>query len=425
MLPSSCVSKQVCTRLLPFSRGPAIRPCVLRRPICKLRAHNSRGRDLPKSWNQVMEWACKEFQREVDIAKPDENISIAKALMLLALEEEAALEVHPEMMEVLQSLPGLKLQSHASASTWSLERLDALTAEIKDLVMTSVGEWEQQASASAAELAHARNAGAGFASHRCEASDSSAARAGASGAAKDAATNTYSASVTNTSNDSTCDGESGAAQVDSGDTVSVRTGANSSNASDSSSHGTSKGGEDAGAISSCAQASSSSNASTNAGACSEGREEEMALTKGRGFYKGYRPKGIAGSFLPERRGKKRDAAGVAVEEGGTQAGKIGSSTIGAPQNLGGNRATDAPGNLNVHGTTAAPQNLSGSGATAAPSAPPDFLQLPSGLFKAFPGQVVSAINEVLYVRHGYAPCNRWGNIRWPEDWLCTSHNPIM
>lgn len=72
---------------------------------------------------------------------------VSQACLLVALEEEAAIEMHPELEEVMKSRGEreLNLRSLASASTWSLERLDALAAEVKALVMRQVLQ-EQQGS---------------------------------------------------------------------------------------------------------------------------------------------------------------------------------------------------------------------------------------------------------------------------------------
>lgn len=46
---------------------------------------------------QVSGWASSQFGSLVSREKPDHQINIAKACLLLALEEEAEFEVHPEM----------------------------------------------------------------------------------------------------------------------------------------------------------------------------------------------------------------------------------------------------------------------------------------------------------------------------------------
>ena len=50
---------------------------------------------------QVVGWAREEFRRGVAPHIRDECISLARHAMLLALEEEGALAVHPELREVV------------------------------------------------------------------------------------------------------------------------------------------------------------------------------------------------------------------------------------------------------------------------------------------------------------------------------------
>eukprot|EP00195_Chlamydomonas_chlamydogama_P011848 CAMPEP_0202910754 /NCGR_PEP_ID=MMETSP1392-20130828/52946_1 /ASSEMBLY_ACC=CAM_ASM_000868 /TAXON_ID=225041 /ORGANISM="Chlamydomonas chlamydogama, Strain SAG 11-48b" /LENGTH=52 /DNA_ID=CAMNT_0049600969 /DNA_START=205 /DNA_END=360 /DNA_ORIENTATION=- len=44
-----------------------------------------------------MGWARDEFKREVSPERPDASIHLARACLLIALEEEACLELHPEL----------------------------------------------------------------------------------------------------------------------------------------------------------------------------------------------------------------------------------------------------------------------------------------------------------------------------------------
>lgn len=117
---------------------------------------------------EVAEWAKRTFRAEVAAHVPDEHIHLAKACLLLALEEEAAQlvgDLHPELREIVLAKPNLRWvdpvlnvavaasavismpacltrraglmcrpRSMASASTWSLERLDALAAEVAVLL---------------------------------------------------------------------------------------------------------------------------------------------------------------------------------------------------------------------------------------------------------------------------------------------------
>jgi hypothetical protein len=64
------------------------------------------------------------------ISGSDERIHLAKACLLMGLEEDAAKELHPELREVFEAQPWLPMRTFASASTWSLERLDSLAAEV-------------------------------------------------------------------------------------------------------------------------------------------------------------------------------------------------------------------------------------------------------------------------------------------------------
>lgn len=54
---------------------------------------------------QVVGWAKQEFQKEVGSHKPDAAINLARACLLVALEEEAAIEVHPELEATIRDLP--------------------------------------------------------------------------------------------------------------------------------------------------------------------------------------------------------------------------------------------------------------------------------------------------------------------------------
>eukprot|EP00983_Pelagomonas_calceolata_P095657 1158036-Pelagomonas_calceolata.AAC.2 len=113
----------------------------------------------------------------------------------------------------------------------------------------------------------------------------------------------------------------------------------------------------------------------------------------------------------------RDAAAAAAAAGGAVGGTATSVSAASKVNASASTssATEEAGaqasSVDTGRTAASLDQYRSGSPTTASSAPSDFLQLPPGLFKAFPGQVVSAINEVLYERHGYAPCNRWGNIR--------------
>ena len=51
---------------------------------------------------QLVDWARQRFYQEV--SKPEERITLAKACMLIALEEEAAAALQADQMDVRQSL---------------------------------------------------------------------------------------------------------------------------------------------------------------------------------------------------------------------------------------------------------------------------------------------------------------------------------
>jgi hypothetical protein len=58
------------------------------------------ARGIPLS--QLVAWARQRFYQEV--SKPEERIALAKACMLIALEEEAAATLQADEMDVRQSL---------------------------------------------------------------------------------------------------------------------------------------------------------------------------------------------------------------------------------------------------------------------------------------------------------------------------------
>ncbi|KAG2501503.1 hypothetical protein HYH03_000011 [Edaphochlamys debaryana] len=68
---------------------------------------------------------------------------VPSACLLVALEEEAARSgdsVHPELRELIESMTQLRPRSAASASTWSGERLQALAAEVAALLEPELEE---------------------------------------------------------------------------------------------------------------------------------------------------------------------------------------------------------------------------------------------------------------------------------------------
>ncbi|GAX76036.1 hypothetical protein CEUSTIGMA_g3479.t1 [Chlamydomonas eustigma] len=86
------------------------------------------SQSAPQKWSDVEGWAHHEFIAEVK--KGDCCMDVGRACLLLALEEEAAVEMHPELMSSLKEV-NLTLRTMGSASTWSLERLQALAEEAK------------------------------------------------------------------------------------------------------------------------------------------------------------------------------------------------------------------------------------------------------------------------------------------------------
>lgn len=61
---------------------------------------------------QVSGWASSQFGSLVSREKPDHQINIAKACLLLALEEEAEFEVHPEMEATVRACTELRQGRH-------------------------------------------------------------------------------------------------------------------------------------------------------------------------------------------------------------------------------------------------------------------------------------------------------------------------
>jgi hypothetical protein len=67
--------------------------------------------------------------------------------LLIALEEEAAIDTHPELREVLLAQKELRVRSMAGAATWDLSRLDALAMQVRSLLLTSSSSSSSEQSA--------------------------------------------------------------------------------------------------------------------------------------------------------------------------------------------------------------------------------------------------------------------------------------
>ncbi|KAF8058126.1 hypothetical protein HT031_005786 [Scenedesmus sp. PABB004] len=100
------------------SRAPCLGAATPARGAARWRC---RAAPLPRTAGEVAAWAAGEFRAET--AKPDAAVSLARAALLLDLEEAAAARPDGD-------------RTSATASTWSLERLDALAAEVADLLAT-------------------------------------------------------------------------------------------------------------------------------------------------------------------------------------------------------------------------------------------------------------------------------------------------
>lgn len=61
---------------------------------------------LPKVWTEVQAWASQQFQEQT--RRPDAHIHLAKASLLLALEEESCVDIHPEVRELLLTMSDLR-----------------------------------------------------------------------------------------------------------------------------------------------------------------------------------------------------------------------------------------------------------------------------------------------------------------------------
>ncbi|KAL6758288.1 hypothetical protein V8C86DRAFT_2599071 [Haematococcus lacustris] len=112
-------------------RGCVLQSRPYRQAVPPHRSLRCHGVPRPTQWTQVMPWARGQLKEELATS----DVSLAKACMLLALEEEACIETHPELQELLAAQPDSRFRSMASASTWSLERLDALAAEVQALLL--------------------------------------------------------------------------------------------------------------------------------------------------------------------------------------------------------------------------------------------------------------------------------------------------
>eukprot|EP00887_Chlorella_sp_A99_P002958 scaffold24.g2958.t1 len=119
-----------------ISNRPAWRPSPPRRwaPLLRPRAHLGEASE-PRSSAAVLEWAAGEWARLARAGVP----SVPKACMLLALEEEAAQQLSYRQAESLEGSEELR-RVGGDASTWSLERLDALAAEAAALFYSSCQE---------------------------------------------------------------------------------------------------------------------------------------------------------------------------------------------------------------------------------------------------------------------------------------------
>ena len=89
-------------------RCPIHTKCMLRNTKSTLRYPNHliTGPDLDLScyFLQVVGWSRKQFCREISLDRRDESIYLGKACLLIALEEEAAIEMHPELESELRGV---------------------------------------------------------------------------------------------------------------------------------------------------------------------------------------------------------------------------------------------------------------------------------------------------------------------------------
>ncbi|WIA13413.1 hypothetical protein OEZ85_006993 [Tetradesmus obliquus] len=94
-------------------------------PAVILRAslHRVQAVSQPSNAAEVVSWAKQQFLQEV--GKPDGAIGLAKTCLVMALEEEAVGQLH---------LVGRQPRTGATAATWSLQRLDALAADVIDVL---------------------------------------------------------------------------------------------------------------------------------------------------------------------------------------------------------------------------------------------------------------------------------------------------
>lgn len=109
--------------LLTWWRRPALSQHVTKRPVSCVFSIPP-----PQQWTEVASWARNEFATEAK--KPDEMIDLSRACLLIALEDESSIEMHPELLSALSDQP-MQFRTLASASTWNGSRLDCLAEEVK------------------------------------------------------------------------------------------------------------------------------------------------------------------------------------------------------------------------------------------------------------------------------------------------------
>ena len=84
-----------------FSPAPGsndlLAPCLIRYNV-----QSQRHLQLNAPASQLVDWARQRFYQEV--SKPDERITLAKACMLIALEEEAAAALAQDQLDIRQTL---------------------------------------------------------------------------------------------------------------------------------------------------------------------------------------------------------------------------------------------------------------------------------------------------------------------------------
>ncbi|KAG1681119.1 hypothetical protein FOA52_015561 [Chlamydomonas sp. UWO 241] len=407
------------------------------------------GAPMPSKWSEVVGWAQAQFEREVCAAKADEAINLARACLLIALEEVSALELHPEVESEMRDVE-LRIGSMASASTWSLERLDALAEEVKSLVLNEIddegqpspllvpegedeggegsevppsssGEGSRPAAGEGEGGVAARGGGtvastiggdeatpSGGSSSSSNEGSSSSSAAASTGGRDEAATSGSGRGEVATKGGSGSSSSSAAASTGGRDEaassgsgrgeVATKGGSGSSS---SSSAEVPTGGRDEAATSGSGRdevaTEGGSGSSSSSAATSTGGRDEVGGSSGRDEVA---PEGGSGSTSTSRCSSGRDGATGEADEAATEGGSGGrdSSSRGSSGRAGASTSGKEEVTTDDGDSSGSSSGLV-SGRASSWSAT---------LVGARTLQVLTAVNTVLFERHGYAACNRYG-----------------